>query len=163
MSMKKAKGKGKKSAAGKKVATKTTKKDEPKVTKQIDIVKVRQKIDNLVKASAKGIAIEMIKVAKTGQVAPAKYLFEAVGLYPPTEQTSAKPQGDSLAHTLLKRLGLPTDPVIVEEDPEPIKVMNFAKVAEDEAVGDESGVEKEAGACDAPEAAGSDEEGSPSA
>jgi hypothetical protein len=61
----------------------------------------------------------VIEVAKTGQLASAKYLFEAVGLYPATEETRAKAPEDSLAYTLLRRMGLPTEPVICDEDPLP--------------------------------------------
>jgi hypothetical protein len=39
-----------------------------------------------------------------------------VGLYPPTEETTAANPEDSLAYILLKRLSLPTEPVISEEE-----------------------------------------------
>lgn len=39
-----------------------------------------------------------------------------VGLYPPTAEAWAKPE-NSLAYTLLKRMGLPTDAVICEKGP----------------------------------------------
>ena len=79
-------------------------------------MEVRENINELVRASAELIAIEVIKVALTGQLATAKYLFEAAGLYPATEQTAATPAAGSLAFTLLKRMGLPTEPVIFDED-----------------------------------------------
>jgi hypothetical protein len=53
--------------------------------------------------SAELIAAGVITVAKTGQLASTKYLFEAVGLYPATEQTSLTPVVGSLAHALLRR------------------------------------------------------------
>ena len=109
MSVKKAKGKGK--GATKKSAKKSAGKKNPK-----DIAEVRANINDLVRASAELIAIEVIKVALTGQLATAKYLFEAVGLYPATEQTAATPASGSLAFTLLKRMGLPTEPVVFDED-----------------------------------------------
>jgi hypothetical protein len=109
VSVKKAKGKGK--AAAKKPAAKKAATNEGK-----NIVEVRGNIDNLVKDAAELIAIEVIKVALTGQLATAKYLFEAIGLYPATEQTAPTPVVGSLAHTLLKRMGLPTEPVIRDED-----------------------------------------------
>jgi hypothetical protein len=40
-----------------------------------------------------------IEVAKSGHLAPAKYWFEAVGLYPPTAETLAKPE-NSLAYVV---------------------------------------------------------------
>jgi len=109
VSVKKAKGKGK--VAAKKSAAKKAATNEGK-----NIVEVRGNIDNLVKDAAELIAIEVIKVALTGQLATAKYLFEAIGLYPATEQTAPPPVVGSLAHTLLKRMGLPTEPVIRDED-----------------------------------------------
>ena len=42
------------------------------------------------------------------------------GLYPPTPATEGKPAEDSLAHTLLKHLGLPTEPVVSHEDEFPV-------------------------------------------
>lgn len=138
MSMKKAKGKGKGTAK------KAAKKSARRATKKVDIVQVRENITNMVGSSAKDIATEVIKVAKTGQLASAKYLFEAVGLYPPTEETAAKPEGDSFAHTLLKRLGLPTEPVICEEDPEPVLLPSFAKEpGKKKADADEEDIESE--------------------
>jgi hypothetical protein len=108
MDVKKAKGKVKSAAK------ESAKKSETKKGK--DIVEVRVNIDNLVKESAEKIAAEVIKVALTGQLATAKYLFEAIGLYPATEITAPTPVVGSLAHTLLKRMGLPTEPVICDED-----------------------------------------------
>ena len=85
MSVKKAKGKSK--TAKKSAAKKSADKKKGK-----DIVEVRENINELVKASAEEIATRVIKVAtRTGQLASAKYLFEAVGLYPPTEETAATP------------------------------------------------------------------------
>ncbi len=114
---KKAKGKSKgtaKKAAKKKASAKTR---APSKKKGKDIVQVRENINELVKDSAKDIATEVIKVAKTGQLASAKYLFEAAGIYPATEQTTVNPIERSLAHTLLTRMGLPLDPVICDEEP----------------------------------------------
>jgi hypothetical protein len=110
MSAKKAKGKGKGTA------TKAAKESTSKTKKPVDVVQVRENINNLVRGSAELIATEVIKVALTGQLATAKYLFEAVGLYPATEQTAVRPIETTLAHTLLTRMGLPLDPVVCDED-----------------------------------------------
>jgi len=88
-----------------------------------------------VKASAELIAAEVIKVALTGQLATAKYLFEAIGLYPATERTAPTPVVGSLAHTLLKRMGLPTEPVICEEDETAPVVTGDVKGANHETTG----------------------------
>ena len=126
MSVKRAKGKGKgttkKRAGAKKEKVSTKKKGK-------DVVEVRENINELVKESAEAIAIEVIKVAKTGQLAPAKYLFEAAGIYPATEQTAMRPIETSLAHTLLTRMGLPLEPVICDEDPFPTALTNDGESA----------------------------------
>ena len=114
MSVKKAKGKGK--AAAKKPAAKRTSSKEKKGK---DIVEVRENINELVKDSAELIATKVIEVAKTGQLASAKYLFEATGLYPATEQTEARPIETTMAHQLLTRMGLPLEPVVYDEDAPP--------------------------------------------
>jgi hypothetical protein len=99
-----------------------------------DIVQIRENINELVKDSAKDIATEVIKVAKTGQLASAKYLFEAAGIYPATEQATTNPIERSLAHTLLRRMGLPLDPVICDEEPIPAVSPSDAKGTIDGAV-----------------------------
>jgi hypothetical protein len=123
VSVKKATGKSKTTAK-----KRTAKKNAEKMP--VDMVQVRESINNLVGASARKIAVEVIKVALTGQLATAKYLFEAVGLYPPTEQTEVRPIETSLAHTLLTRMGIPLEPVVSEEeDPTPL-LKTAAKGAE---------------------------------
>lgn len=94
-------------------------KNAPEVKEPKDFAEARKEIATLVRKSAIEIALEFIARAKAGEVGPAKYLFEAVGLYPATEEPSSKPE-DSLAYTLLKRMGLPTDPVNFEEEPLPV-------------------------------------------
>ena len=54
-------------------------------------MRVRKNLDNLVVDSAELIATGAITVAKTGQLASAKYWFEAVRLCGATEQTSPPP------------------------------------------------------------------------
>ena len=122
MSVKKTKGKSK----GK--AKKSAKKSARSTKKPVDMVRVRENINDLVGHSAKAIANKVIEVARTtGQLASAKYLFEAVGLYPPTEETMPTQKEDSLAHTLLRRMGLPTEPLTEDEDPEPVFSISEAK------------------------------------
>ena len=128
MSVKKAKGKGK-SAAKRAAGEKGT----PKANKQVDMGQVRENINNLVGNSARKIAIEVIKVALTGQLATAKYLFEAVGLYPPTEQTEVRPIETTMAHQLLTRMGLPLEPVVCDEDETPA-VLSAVKCAVTKAI-----------------------------
>jgi hypothetical protein len=80
--------------------------------KPVDVVQARENVAALVRDSGSEIARGMIESAKVGQLAAAKYLFELAGLYPATEETEAVRVEDSLAHTLLRRMGLPIEPVI---------------------------------------------------
>lgn len=121
--MKKAKSKAQKRTASKPAAKKE---------KQVDMVKVRQEIGKLVGESAGDIAKGMIEIAKTGQLALAKYLFEAVGLYPASEETSGKPKGVSLAETLLQRLGLPLEPLKESEEPSPAAGLGVEDAEDDD-------------------------------
>ena len=116
--MKKKKATGKIKAVPKKPVVRSAAKKSPaKKKKGKDIVEVRENINELVKESAELIATSVIEVAtRTGQLASAKYLFEAVGLYPATEATEPAPVDGSLAHTLLARMGIPTEPVIYDDD-----------------------------------------------
>jgi hypothetical protein len=109
--VKKTKGKGK--SVAKKAAAK---KSAPKPKKGKDLDKVREGIDNKIKESAQLIANKVIEVAKTtGQLASAKYLFEAVGLYPASVQSEARPIETTIAHQLLMKMGIPLEPVVEEE------------------------------------------------
>ena len=117
MSVKK-KAKGKEKSTAKKAAAK---KSKPRPKKGKDLNKVREGIDNKIKDSAQLIANKVIEVAKTtGQLASAKYLFEAVGLYPANEQSEARPIETTMAHQLLTRMGIPLEPVVRDEDGEVI-------------------------------------------
>jgi len=130
VSVKKAKGKSK--AKAKKAAAKNS---TSKAKKGKDILEVRENISDLVKESAADIASSVIEVAtRTGQLASAKYLFEAVGIYPPTEQTEARPIETTMAHQLLTRMGLPLEPVVCDEDSEPAMTSD-AKGAATKAMG----------------------------
>jgi hypothetical protein len=113
VSVKKAKGKGKGTAV-KQTRTAATKSAPKK--KGTDIVQVRENINELVREAAEAIANGVITFAKAGQLASARYLFEATGLYPATEQTAVRPIETTLAHTLLRRMGLPLEPVICDEE-----------------------------------------------
>ncbi len=109
VSKKKAKGKDPvKSAKRDKpnVVRKTEKGDKPITTKTTNTVEVRENIRNLVENSAVEIATGVIQKARDGQLAAAKYLFEVAGLHPLTEETAGKPEEDSVAHRLWKRIGV---------------------------------------------------------
>ena len=110
----KAAGKAKKKAEG--AAEKSAEEEVDWTKNPADILKARANIAILVTESASAIATGVIMVAKAGQLASAKYLFEMAGVYPITTEAAAEAPEDSLAHTLLRRLGLPTEPVICAED-----------------------------------------------
>jgi hypothetical protein len=92
------------------LAVEAGKNNKPSTVKTTDAVEVRQNIKNLVENSAVEIASGMIEKARTGQLAAAKYLFEVAGLHPLTEETAGKPEEDSVAHRLWKRMGMPVEP-----------------------------------------------------
>ncbi|MGA8273774.1 MAG: hypothetical protein WB919_19585 [Candidatus Sulfotelmatobacter sp.] len=107
-----------------------------KVIGPVDFEQVRKEIAILVGGAAVSIARKAIAAAEDGELAPVKYLFEAVGLYPPTAETMAKPE-DSLARRLLKRLGLPTDAVTGEEEATSDLFVDQMRLATDEPEVDE--------------------------
>jgi hypothetical protein len=79
-----------------------------KPRKSKDVTELRRQIENLVTRKAVTMVETAIGEADKGHFAAMKYLFEMIGLYPgPSE---AEPQGeDSLARTLLRRLGMPEE------------------------------------------------------
>jgi len=85
-------------------------------TAPADVERVRKNIRNIVWNSAEAVVAKLIESAMTGQVAAAKYLFEMVGVNPVMEELGREPAEESFALTLLKRLGLPTEPVTCDED-----------------------------------------------
>jgi hypothetical protein len=130
VSVRKAKGKGKETPTEKPEKPAKAKREKASAKKKgKDVVEVRESINELVMDSAVAIAVGVIEVAKTGQLASAKYLFEAAGIYPATEQTAMRPIETSLAHTLLTRMGLPLEPVICGEDPVPVRLTSEGKDA----------------------------------
>jgi hypothetical protein len=95
--------------------TKAAKDSAVDKTGPVDLAKVRENIDRLVGHSAERMAKKAIEVAEQGQVAPMKYLFEAVGLYPAAKET--KGAEDSLPYGLLKRIGMAKEAAIQDDNP----------------------------------------------
>ena len=106
-SIKKAKPKAK-TAAKKSAAKKSSKKTEDST----DLAAVRKDIRVIVEGEAANMAKAVVDEALNGELAPVKYLFEAIGLYPSPAESGPVPQEDSLARTLLRRLGLPEEPMV---------------------------------------------------
>jgi len=76
--------------------------------KPADLEAIRQQICDLVGSQAVDLVETTIGEVDKGHYGAMKYLFEIIGLYPATMQEI--PLGeDSLAKTLLRRLGLPEE------------------------------------------------------
>jgi hypothetical protein len=104
-----------KKKAKKKKTSKKVKKPSKKreVGKQMDPVKVRQDIAGIVKARAKQITKAVVEKASRGELAPTRYLLEMAGVYPlSTDGSIPSENEESLAATLLTKLGVPLEPVI---------------------------------------------------
>jgi hypothetical protein len=101
----KGKGEGKTSAATKKTATKTKTKSRKRSRKELNPAEVRKDIAKIVGSGAKEMTVAVMNEAMKGQLAPAKYLFEVAGVYPPANDgMQATQEEDCLAKTLLDRL-----------------------------------------------------------
>jgi hypothetical protein len=87
---------------------------------------VRKNIARIVEANSVEIAEAVVEEALKGQLAPAKYLWEMSGIYPSLGEgdTSLAEYEESLAETLMKRLGIPYTPYGAEEQivEEPVKL-----------------------------------------
>jgi hypothetical protein len=77
--------------------------------KNTDPAQVREQLAGIVKSGAKGITQAVMDHAMNGELAPAKYLLEMAGVYPPPKQDEelAAQEEDCLAKTLLDRLNIP--------------------------------------------------------
>jgi hypothetical protein len=94
---------GKQGAKNKSVVTKSSR-------DRVDLAEIRQQITNLVGNGAVGMVETTMEEVGKGHYLGMKYLFELVGLYPATAADEA-PIQDSMAATLLRRLGLPESPM----------------------------------------------------
>ena len=140
----KASGKGiKKAAKKKKGGKRTSKKNEP------DSSEVRKECSKLVKDDATQVTAAVIGEAKKGQLASMKYLFEMANIFPQAEDGSqSSAEEDSLAETLLHRLGIPTHPVVADEYEKAANEVIPARLAgkeENEELGPEKAVEEREG------------------
>lgn len=105
----------KKKAKSKKTAKKTSRKRARKATnKELNPSGVRKDIAAKIEAQADELADAVIEEGKKGQLATVKYLFEMAHIHPEILEDNAPKEEESLAATLLNRLGIPEDPVIHE-------------------------------------------------
>ena len=76
-----------------------------------DLAAIRQQITDLVRDQAVPMVEITISEVDKWHYSAMKYLFEMIGLYPAAAQEETQGE-DSLARTLLRRLGLPEEPVL---------------------------------------------------
>jgi hypothetical protein len=79
-----------------------------------DLAAIRQQITDLVRDQAVPMVKITISEVDKGHYSATKYLFEMIGLYPAASQEETQGE-DSLARTLLRRLGLPQEPMLEAE------------------------------------------------
>lgn len=80
----------------------------------VDLAVIRKDISQVVSSEAVRMVRRVIEGIDIRHYAAMKYLFEMAGLYPATRQEEAD-EDDSLAKTLLCRLGLAESPVLESE------------------------------------------------
>jgi hypothetical protein len=98
---------------------KAKKKSTTKKKKQLDATQVREDLAGIVKSGAKGITEAVMDQAMHGELAPAKYLLEMAGVYPPVNDgEQATEEEDCLAKTLLDRLNISRKASHDTEEPE---------------------------------------------
>ncbi len=100
-----------------------------KSSKAPDFEKVREKIGALVGGKAVGLVESTMDEAEKGHFTAMKYLFEMVGLYP-SMGGELSAENESLAKTLLERLGLPEELANERPDTKDIPAKSVAAVAD---------------------------------
>ncbi len=113
-----------------KTGNSATKKSKP--TKDVNLAEVRRNITNIVGEAASEIAVAVVVEAKKGQLATAKYLFEAAGVYPvSTEGNVDKPEEDTFAQRLVRTFGLPAGPLPGGDESDPLEKVMIPAVKSD--------------------------------
>jgi len=74
--------------------------------KPVDLAKVRDEIECLVGNHARSMVQRTIEEAKKGRYLALRFLFELARIPPAAKTEVEAPEGESLAQTLLERLGL---------------------------------------------------------
>jgi len=110
----------KKKAKSKAIKKKTAKKKSAGKKKEFNPAEVRKSIAIMVESEAEEMAEAVIGEGKKGQLATVKYLFEVAKIYPEaTDGSQASADEECLAATLLRRLDLPLEPVVRDEEDPP--------------------------------------------
>jgi hypothetical protein len=109
------KKKGKKTA--KPTAKKRAKEKKGPEAGDKNSAEVRKDLSKLVRREARQMTRAVIDKGKTGQLPTVKFLLEMAGIFPAPatgDEVSTKDE-DSLAETLLDRLGIPKTPVVADQ------------------------------------------------
>ncbi|PYV57247.1 MAG: hypothetical protein DMG90_15730 [Acidobacteria bacterium] len=86
----------------------THKPADPAALRPVDLARVREQIECLVGNAAVDMVTKTIEDAKNGRYLGMRFLFEMTGIYPAIQAETAPSGGETLAQTLLERLGLLT-------------------------------------------------------
>jgi hypothetical protein len=121
----------KKKAKGKATKKKTAKKKGTgKAKKELNPAEIRKNIAIMVESEAEKMAEAVIGEGKKGQLAPVKYLLELAKIFPAvTDGSQASADEECLAATLLRRLDLPEEPVVRDEEDLPKTATSADKAA----------------------------------
>jgi hypothetical protein len=105
-------------ASKKKSAGSRGKRETAKKAQAVDLCEERQKVKNVIGGKAEELVTAVVEDAvKKAAAQPMKMLFEMIGLFPESaEERKAAADDQSLAKTLLERLGLSDEPVLSEEE-----------------------------------------------
>jgi hypothetical protein len=89
----------------------------------VNLEQLREKVRKVVADKIDKMANAAADEAAKGHVAQLKYLFEVIGLFPATDDSTAEPEfGNDLAKTLLDRFHFPKSLPAEEEDDAEIAV-----------------------------------------
>lgn len=96
-------------ATRRKQATKIRHTASDQAAKPLDVVRLREEIDRLVRAHAIEMVEKTIDDVNQGRYLAMRFLFEMTGIYPAPVTEEGSAEGETLARTLLERLGLLSD------------------------------------------------------
>jgi hypothetical protein len=102
----------KKKAAKKTAMKKGARKSAKKFKKETDPAEVRKQVSMIVKAEAALMTQAVVDEAKKGQLAPVRYLFDMVNIFPGQTDPEKAPEesADCLAEILLSKIEAPAKP-----------------------------------------------------
>jgi hypothetical protein len=96
-------------AKRRKAATKIRHTTPDRTAKPLEVARLREEIDCLVRAHAIEMVEKTIEDVHQGRYLAMRFLFEMTGIYPAPVAEEGAGEGDTLARTLLERLGLLSD------------------------------------------------------